>query len=94
MSSALTLARAEALFASDLSADTRHHPEQISAAITRAVRAHGGISGCVEEVATEFGDHPETAAPRMRWARSIVDHLYAFGRFTSSRSARKGDATR
>jgi hypothetical protein len=26
-------------------------------------------------VAQEFGDHPETAAARMRWARTVADEV-------------------
>jgi hypothetical protein len=73
---ALTAARAEALFTSDLatgSQPTRHAVEQ---AIRAAIRARGGVRGCAAEVAGEYGDHPELAMPRMRWARSVVDCLY------------------
>ena len=34
-----------------------------------------GAAGCAERVAQEFGDHPETAAVRMRWARTAVTAL-------------------
>jgi hypothetical protein len=40
-------------------------------AIDAAVRAFG-YSGCAGRVAQEFGDHPETAATRMRWARTTA----------------------
>ncbi|MEU4423079.1 hypothetical protein AB0F81_20840 [Actinoplanes sp. NPDC024001] len=40
------------------------------------MRAHGGVRGCAADVASEYGDHPETAAPRMRWARALVEELY------------------
>jgi hypothetical protein len=41
-------------------------------AIAAAVREFGG-QGCAEQVAQEFGDHPETAVVRMRWARALAD---------------------
>ena len=68
-------ARAEALFTSDLSAFTHHTPASVEAAIRRAIRAHGGIRGCAGEAAAAYGEHPETAAPRMRWARAVAEGI-------------------
>jgi hypothetical protein len=73
----LTAALAEALFASDLSASTRHTQASVEAAIGRAIRAHGSIRGCAGEMAAAYGEHPETAAPRMRWARAVVEDFFA-----------------
>jgi hypothetical protein len=39
------------------------------------VRAFGR-RGCAERVAQEFGDHPETAGPRMRWARRMTGEAF------------------
>ena len=72
----LTAARAEALFTSLLSADSRLSPGEVAAAIAHAVRTHGGARGCAAEVAAAYGEHPETAAPRMRWARTMVETVY------------------
>jgi hypothetical protein len=72
----LTAARAEALFTSHLSADSPLSPDQVAAAIKQAIRAHGGTRGCAAAMAAAYGDHPETAAPRMRWALRVVDQLY------------------
>jgi hypothetical protein len=72
----LTTARAEALFTSDLSAITRPSAAEIAAAIRQAVRRHGGTRGCVATVAQVYGERPETAAPRMRWAREMVSAAY------------------
>lgn len=69
----LAAGRAEALFTSDLSATLHHSPADVTAAIGQAIRIHGGIGGCVAAMATAYGEHPETAAPRMRWARAVVD---------------------
>lgn len=74
----LTAARAEALFTSLLSSAGLPTPTEVADAIRGAVRAHGGTRGCAIEVAGEFGDHPDTAAPRMRWALWVVESTYAF----------------
>jgi hypothetical protein len=73
----LTAARAEALFTSTLSsAGVLFSSDDVTNAIRHAVRAHGGTRGCAIEVAGEFGDHPETAGPRMRWALDVVTITY------------------
>ncbi|HEX6512930.1 MAG TPA: hypothetical protein VF157_11555 [Chloroflexota bacterium] len=71
-----TATRAEALFASVLQRSDRPGPGQVRTAIASVVRAHGSL-GCAELVAQEFGDHPETAAERMRWARAVVGDVFA-----------------
>src|SRR4051812_11726529 len=73
----LTAARAEALFVSDLSAWAGPTRADVVAAIRQAVRMRGGTRGCAGEVAAAYGDHPEVAAPRMRWARGMVDSVFA-----------------
>jgi hypothetical protein len=67
---------AEALFASVLQRSDRPSPGQVRKAIEAVVRAHGS-QGCAELVAQEFGDHPETAAERMCWARAVVGDVFA-----------------
>jgi hypothetical protein len=74
----LTFARAEALFTSELSAYSPATPAQVADAIRYAVRMHG-IRGCAAEMAAAYGERPETAAPRMRWARRVVESIYARG---------------
>jgi len=69
-------ARAEALFASELSALVEPTSEQVAAAIRRALLRYGGTRGCAAEVAAAYGDCPETAAPRTRWARTVVRSCY------------------
>jgi hypothetical protein len=66
---------AEALFVSVLQRSDRPSPGQVRKAAAAAVRAHGGL-GCAELVAQEFGDHPETAVERMRWARALADEAF------------------
>jgi hypothetical protein len=70
-------ARAEALFASDLSAQCRPDAAAVAAAISRAVRACGGVRGCAGAVGAAYGDYPETAAARMRWARQVIEAIFA-----------------
>jgi hypothetical protein len=68
----LAAARAEALFASGISASTDPTFAEVRAAIRQAVCAHGGTRGCAGQVAAAFGDYPEVAVDRMRWARRVV----------------------
>ncbi len=69
-------ARAEALFVSTVSAQSRLTLRQADDAIATAMRLHGGVRGCAADAAADYGDHPETAMHRMRWALSMVDQLY------------------
>jgi hypothetical protein len=64
-------ARADALFASALQRSGEPGAAQIHQAIAVAVRAFG-TQGCAARVAQAYGEHPETAVPRMRWARTAV----------------------
>jgi hypothetical protein len=72
----LTAARAAALFVSDLSATDDLTTNEVAPAIQNALRTHGGTRGCAADLAYAYGDHPELAAPRMRWARSVIECLY------------------
>lgn len=65
---------AEALFASSLRPSDRPAREQVEAAISATLGALG-ITGCVGAMAQEFGEHPETAPARMRWALGMVRTL-------------------
>jgi hypothetical protein len=67
---------ADALFASVLQRSDNPSASQVRRAIAAAVHAYGGL-GCIQRVAQEFGDHPETAVDRMRWARAVADELFA-----------------
>ncbi|WP_250034561.1 hypothetical protein [Paractinoplanes maris] len=77
MTTFLTAARAEALFTSPIATGSRPSFDTVDDAIRIAVRDHHGVRGCAVDVAGEYGDHPELAAPRMRWARRLVEELYA-----------------
>ena len=63
--------RADALFASDLQRCDEPSATQVDQAITAAVRTLGA-RGCAARVAQEYGEHPETAAVRMRWAHALA----------------------
>ena len=67
---------ADALFASGLQRCDEPGLTQVRQAIAAAIRAFGR-SGCAGRVAQEFGDHPETAVIRMRWARATAGEALA-----------------
>jgi hypothetical protein len=69
-------ARADALFASALQGSDEPDATQVRQAIAAATSMLGR-TGCAGRVAQEYGEHPETAAARMRWARTTV--ASAFG---------------
>ena len=62
----------EALFASALQPSDSPTAGMVAEAITRAMQ-QVGIGGCVGRMAQEFGDHPDAAAERMRWAHQLAD---------------------
>jgi hypothetical protein len=69
----ISTARADALFASSLQRSDEPNPAQVHQAVAAALAAFG-IRGCAARVAQAYGEHPETAVPRMRWARATVAH--------------------
>jgi hypothetical protein len=71
----LSVVRADALFVSALQRCEHPSAGQVRRAVAAAVRAFGE-RGCAERVAQEFGDHPETAASRMRWARGLAGEAF------------------
>nr|WP_296074874.1 hypothetical protein [uncultured Actinoplanes sp.] len=68
--------RTEALFVSHLQRSQQPTAEQIRATISAIVDRLGEIR-CAELVAQEFGEHPDCAIDRMRWARSAVALAFA-----------------
>ncbi len=64
--------RCAALFASALQRSDDPSPADVRLAVMRTVRDLGS-RGCAARVAQEFGDHPEVAVDRMRWARQLVE---------------------
>jgi hypothetical protein len=72
----VTDARCEALFASQLQQSDAPTAQAVVEAIREAVRRFG-VHGCAARMAEEFGDHPEAAVERMRWARQVVGAVFA-----------------
>jgi hypothetical protein len=59
---------AHALFVSPLQPSEHPAARRVRTAIAAAIRRHRTAAACAALTAQEFGEHPETAAPRMRWA--------------------------
>jgi hypothetical protein len=66
---------AEALFASTLQPSEHPTVEQVTAAVRDSLRRHGGQRGCASVCAAEYGEHPDTAPARMRWALALTNHV-------------------
>jgi hypothetical protein len=75
MPTTFQIVRAEALFVSTVQSSDLPPAEQVRLAVAGTLRAVG-IRGCAARVAGEFGDHPETAVTRMRWALDAVRTAY------------------
>jgi hypothetical protein len=73
MTAALDLddVRTEALFVSDVQRSQHPTAELIRATVSATVDRLGE-TGCAALVAQEFGEHPDCALGRMRWARHAV----------------------
>ena len=69
-------AQCEALFASGLQRSDAPDARIVAEAIRATVRRFG-IGGCASRMAQEFGDHPEAAAERMRWVRSLIGLMHS-----------------
>jgi hypothetical protein len=72
----IAVVRTDALFVSAVQRSDEPRAVQVRQAVAAAVRRFGP-RGCAERVAQEFGEHPEMAAARMRWARRQI--AQAFG---------------
>lgn len=72
----ITELAAEALFVSDLQPSQQPDAAAVQAAVDAMVARHGS-TGCAACVATEYGDHPDTAARRMAWARAVLESIPA-----------------
>ena len=68
----ISTARVDALFVSTLQRSGEPSAMQVREAIAAAIRKFGA-RGCAALVAEAYGEHPETAVPRMRWARAVVE---------------------
>jgi hypothetical protein len=67
----ISAARADALFASALQRSDEPSARQVPQAIAAAIGVFGDL-GYAARVAQAYGEHPETAVTRMRWARTAV----------------------
>lgn len=61
----------DALFVSTLQRCDQPSSGQVRQAVAATMYTFGP-RGCAERVAQEFGDHPEAAVSRMRWARDLA----------------------
>jgi hypothetical protein len=77
---------ADALFASSLQRSDEPSIGQVRQAIAAAVASYGG-PGCAARVAQAFGEHPEVAVTRMRWARTMVARAAGADRYAGPCSA-------
>jgi hypothetical protein len=60
---------AEALFVSYLQPSEFPSRRTVEETVSAMIRLHGS-DGCAGSVASEFGDHPESAVRRMMWVRA------------------------
>ena len=75
MPSTFESVRAEALFVSSVQASDFPTVDDVRRAVATSLHEYR-IRGCAARVAGEFGDHPETAVRRMRWALDVVRNAY------------------
>ena len=88
----ITTARADALFASALQRSDEPGEAQVRQAIAAAIRAFGA-RGCAARVAQAYGEDPETAVMRMRWARAEVTGMFGTARAGLVRATAPGPST-
>ena len=69
------LAYARAVFASYLPTGSHPPHTEFAAAISDSMHGCAPFGGCECFVAQEYGDRPETAATRMRWALQLTRDL-------------------
>jgi hypothetical protein len=72
----VSVARRDALFVSALQPSQEPGAQQVRQAVAAAARQFGE-EGCAGRVAQEFGEHPEAAAARMRWALQAIARAFA-----------------
>ncbi|MFB9449968.1 hypothetical protein [Dactylosporangium vinaceum] len=82
MPDVLAIARAEALFVSSVQSSECPAPVAVRRAVAESF-ARLGSRGCAACVAGEFGDHPDAAVARMRWAIATVGAVYQRRRATT-----------
>jgi hypothetical protein len=82
----ISAVRADALFASALQRSDEPSAGRVRQAIAATIAARSGF-GCAALVAQAFGEHPETAITRMRWARATVADVFGTARPELARAA-------
>jgi len=70
-----TASAATALFASRLQPSDQPTLAQVKTVVCDSLRSNGGVRGCAAVCATEYGDHPDTARVRMRWALALIEQI-------------------
>jgi hypothetical protein len=88
----VTAARADALFASALQRSHEPSAGQVQQAVAASIRAFGDL-GCAARVAQAYGEHPETALTRMRWARRAVADAFGIPQPEPARGPKVGRRT-
>jgi hypothetical protein len=63
--------RAEALFLSDLQPSQHPTPDEVAVAVADWLHRGTGTARAAA-VAAEYGEHPDTAPARMRWALGVL----------------------
>jgi hypothetical protein len=83
----IDVVRVDALFASGLQRSGEPSAGQVRRAVAAAIHDYGAL-GCSARVAHAYGEHPETAVMRMRWARAAAaDAFHGLGAAVSSTSS-------
>ena len=93
LSISISAGRADALFASALQRSDDPSAAQVRQAVAAAIRAFG-TRGCAAQVAQAYGEHPETAVPRMRWARETVTSTFGAARPVRAHASALAQRTR
>ena len=88
----ISAARAGALFASPLQRSDEPSARQVRRAIATAIGVHG-VRGCAARVAQAYGEHPETALTRMRWALTAVGSAFGGSRAAPAHAPAPGHST-
>jgi len=88
----ISAVRAGALFASPLQRSDEPSARQVRQAIATTIGVHG-VRGCAARVAQAYGEHPETALTRMRWALTAVASAFSGSRAEPVHSPAPGHST-
>jgi len=88
----ISAARADALFTWALQRSDEPSARQVRQAIAAAIGVFGDL-GCAARVAQAYGEHPETAVPRMRWVRTAVSGAFGGSQPEPTHAAKPGQYT-